>query len=408
MLLKRRRFMFKIELTQQEAKKASKFASERKASVLTILIDDIAESSAIRQEIGSPVFDELKKIYHDDPFTKIITRNGTGKVIKSQCRSGEIIKHRGDGFLAIFSAPSIAVERALEFQEYLHHHGHEKMKIRIGISMGQVILDELIHKDVFGCHANWAARAEAMSDVGHILITRGVYENAVEWLPKNDPRFSWKRHGSYKLREKEQALELFEPYNSEITNPLDKIRGTYRPELPENFTPELSKKSTSKLQVEIWNEDRNRNISVVPKNRDISVVPKNSEFPLYKPGDKVSVCLKSSENAYVYILNIGPKGHITPLFPNKLCQDNDVKANEILRFPDEKADFDWELQEPFGRELIKVFATKTPADMDEWVKGTLFEKTDTRDIRVVSNSFKKMPPNQWAEASCSFVVSKPE
>jgi len=399
--------MLKTGLTQQETEKVKKFASERKASVLTILIDDIAESSAIRDEIGSPAFDELKKKYHDDPFTRIITRNGTGKVIKSQCRSGEIIKHRGDGFLAIFSAPSVAVERALEFQDHLYYHGHEKMKIRIGLSMGQVILDDLIHKDVFGCHANWAARAEAMADVGHILVTRGVYENAVEWLPKNDPCFSWKRHGSYKLKKKERALEIFEPYNADITAPLEKIRGDYCPELPENLVPESLKNPSSKLQIEIWNEGINRDITIVPKKRDIAVVPKNAEFPLYKPGDKVSVYLKSSENAYIYILNIGPEGHITPLFPNKLCQDNYVKADTILRFPDEKADFDWELQEPFGRETIKVFATKTPADMSEWMKGTLFEKADTRSIKVVSKSVEKMPPDQWAEASCSFVVSKP-
>jgi len=69
-----------------------------------------------------------------------------------------------------------------------------------------------------------------------------------------------------------------------------------------------------------------------------------------------------------------------------------VKAGRIFRFPDETAGFDWELQEdekaesdsqlqePVEPETIKVFATKTPADM-EWMKTTLSEQTDIRDIK---------------------------
>jgi len=66
------------------------------------------------------------------------------------------------------------------------------------------------------------------------------------------------------------------------------------------------------------------------------------------------------------------------------------------------------LQEPVGTEIIKIFATKTPADMSKWMKEMWFEPADHRNIRVVaSNSIQKMPPDQWTEASCSFVVFKP-
>jgi len=397
-------FIGLISLTKQEVDKIMKFASERKASVITFLISDILHPSLK----GYSAFDELKEKYHDKPFMEIITRNGTGKVIKSQCRSGEIIKHRGDGFLAIFSDPSIAVERALAFLHHQHHHGHEKIRVRIGISMGQVILGELIHKDVAERYANWAARAEAMSEAGHILVTRGIYENAVEWLPKNDPCFSWKRHGSYQLRKREKELELFEPYNTSITAPLVKPRGICKDDTKFYDKEFISKEFIGRIndkapfQINIWTEKKGSSSKI----QDVKVVPKIESFQ-YNIGDKIAVCFESTEDAYVYIFNIGPTGDITPLFPNQLCRDNYVKAGMTYKFPSDIADFDWELQEPTGTEIIKVFATKTPADMSKWMKEMWFERADSRNIRVIaSKSIEKMPPDQWTESSCSFVVVK--
>lgn len=430
--------MLENEWTNQELDKVEKFASENKASVLTIMYDDIERSSVTTEQIGDDAFDELKEKYHDKPFIEIVTRKGCG----------EIIKHRGDGFMTVFLEPSAAVEYALELQQKFYKDG--KIKVRIGLDMGQVRVKDMgVHKDLIGRHANWAARAETMSDAGHILVTRPVYDDASAWICKS--RVSWKRHGFYNLKKGEQPLELFEPYNANLIQPLEQPRGnkagdermdcsrcgfsvkvqdTFRCKVcgdsgicKEHYDPnyqqcvkctsemfpkgtELNsdtknlldlKNANSAFRIKVWSEE-NRNIKVTPR----------AEFSKYKIGDKVAVYFESTEDAYVYIFNIGPKGDITPLFPNKLCQNNCVKANMVFRFPDEKANFEWELQEPAGTEIIKVFATKTHvADMSIWMKEMRFSKADTRNIKVVSKSVEKMPPDQWAESSCSFVVFKP-
>jgi len=388
--------MSEQELTEQDVDKIKKFASKKQAAVLTILIDDIVGSCRIAEEMGDEKYRKFKEEVHDKPFMEIITRDNKGEVIKA-IGKGKIIKSRGDGFLAVFSEPSTAVECALELQEKFHKH--KEISIRIGLSMGQVILETVgVHTDVVGRFANWAARAEAASESGHILVTRGVYENASAWLPNSKAR--WKRHGFYVLKEGEQPLEFFEPYNANTTEPMEKPRSGIckDPELPhaKEFTGIINPETP--FRINVWMEKKGE----PSRYRNITVVPKIESFQ-YKLGDKVAVCFESTQDAYVYMFNIGPTGDITDLLPNKFCKDNDMKAGIIYKFPDDKASFDWELHEPVGTEIIKVFATKTPADMER-MKETLFEATDTcRNIKVVS----RMSPDQWAEASCSFVVSKP-
>jgi len=197
--------------TEHEFDKIEKFASENKAHVLTIMYDDIVGSSTMAEQFGAVVFRELKENYNKT-FIKIVTRN----------RHGDVIKTRGDGFMSVFTEPSSAVECALELQQVFDEHG--KLRVRIGLDMGQVYKQgEGILRDLIGNHANWAARAEAMSDVGHILVTRSVYNDASSWIHKS--LVSWKRHGLYRLKETEEALELFEPYNANLIKPLDKPRG---------------------------------------------------------------------------------------------------------------------------------------------------------------------------------------
>ena len=387
-------FIGLFRLTKQEAEKIMKFASERKASVITFLINDIVGSCRMSEEMGDEKYRKLKEEVHDKPFMEIITRKG----------SGEVIKFGGDGFFAVFAEPSIAIERALELQEKFHEH--KEISIRIGLSMGQVIVQQVgVHKDMVGHFANWAAKAKATSEGGHILVTRGVYENAI--ISKN--KANWKRHGFYELKEGKQSLELFEPYNPNTTEPMvkpcvickDDTKFYNKEFISKEFIKVINREVP--FQINVWTEKK----GYPSEFQDINVFPKIESFQ-YNIGDKIAACFESTEDAYVYIFNIGPTGDIIPLLPNRLCKDNYVKAGMTYKFPSDIADFDWELQEPVGTEIIKVFATKTPADMSKWMKEMWFEPADHRNIRVIaSKSIEKMPPDQWAEASCSFVVFKP-
>ena len=92
--------------------------------------------------------------------------------------------------------------------------------------MGQVRVESSggdVPRDVFGRHVDWAARAESLADASHIIVTRSVYTDASGWLHKS--KVSWKKHGYYLVKEGEEPIEVFEPYNANITQPMSLLNG---------------------------------------------------------------------------------------------------------------------------------------------------------------------------------------
>jgi formylglycine-generating enzyme required for sulfatase activity len=92
--------------------------------------------------------------------------------------SGRIVKHMGDGFLAIFDSPLEATRCAIVIQQNISARNMAVpktnwMQYRIGINLGDVIEDS---EDVFGDGVNIAARLQAAADPGGVNISGGVYE----------------------------------------------------------------------------------------------------------------------------------------------------------------------------------------------------------------------------------------
>ena len=184
--------------------------------VFVVFFDDMKGSTVLKERMAAASDEQAFQILrkeHDALVTEAITRDGAGEVIKST----------GDGLLAIFHKPSVAVERAVEIQERLHEHPF--IKVRIGLDMGEVSVesDSLRRGDAFGRHVDWAARAMEMADAGHICVTRTVYTDAFSWIRKS--RIAWKEHGPHRLKPGEVPLEIFEPYNANVVTPLETLRG---------------------------------------------------------------------------------------------------------------------------------------------------------------------------------------
>jgi class 3 adenylate cyclase len=197
------------------AASATRGAIEEESCVRVVLFDDMRGSAVLKErfaeESDEEAFHALRR-EHDELVGDIIHAGG-----------GEVIKSTGDGLIALFSRPSIAVERAIEIQDVLHAHPH--LRVRIGIDMGEIkVARRAGHAvDAFGRHVDWAARATALATDGHICVTRPVYDDAFSWITKK--RIAWKAHGSYQVKRGEPALELFEPYNANVVRPSRKLRG---------------------------------------------------------------------------------------------------------------------------------------------------------------------------------------
>ncbi len=91
---------------------------------------------------------------------------------------GRIVKLMGDGMLAEFASVVDAVQCAVEIQREMAERNAEvsqdrKIELRIGINLGDVILDG---DDIYGDGVNVAARLESLAEPGGICISGAVHD----------------------------------------------------------------------------------------------------------------------------------------------------------------------------------------------------------------------------------------
>jgi adenylate cyclase len=98
---------------------------------------------------------------------------------------GRIFKTTGDGMLIEFSSVVDAVRCAVVVQKGMEDRNanlpeRERIRFRIGINVGDVMVDE---GDMFGDGVNVAARIEALAAPGEICVSASVREQIGEKLP---------------------------------------------------------------------------------------------------------------------------------------------------------------------------------------------------------------------------------
>jgi formylglycine-generating enzyme required for sulfatase activity/class 3 adenylate cyclase len=91
---------------------------------------------------------------------------------------GRIIKHTGDGFLAMFDSPLEATRCAIVIQQSVSARNmslphQSRVEYRMGVNLGDVIVDD---DDIYGDGVNIASRLETSATPGTVNISGGVYE----------------------------------------------------------------------------------------------------------------------------------------------------------------------------------------------------------------------------------------
>ncbi len=89
-------------------------------------------------------------------------------------RGGRLVKLMGDGALVEFPSVVEAVEAALAIQRKVEAARDSRIRLRIGINLGDVIIDG---DDIYGDGVNVAARLEALAEPGGICISSIVHES---------------------------------------------------------------------------------------------------------------------------------------------------------------------------------------------------------------------------------------
>ncbi len=79
----------------------------------------------------------------------------------------------------------------------------------------------------------------------------------------------------------------------------------------------------------------------------------------YRPGDSVKIAIRTNEDAYVSIINVGSSGKSHVIFPNKIDTQNKVTGLQVLELPASGV-YRFAAGGPPGLDLIKVIATRKP------------------------------------------------
>ena len=90
----------------------------------------------------------------------------------------------------------------------------------------------------------------------------------------------------------------------------------------------------------------------------------------YAVGEAVRLFVRSNKDAYVTVLNVGPSGNTTMLFPNAAQRDARVRANQVVEIPAQGSGASIRVGGPVGRELIKVIASTSPVPLFDATKLT--------------------------------------
>ena len=115
---------------------------------------------------------------------------------------------------------------------------------------------------------------------------------------------------------------------------------------------------------------------------------------VYAIGEFVHLTAISNEDAFVTVLDIGPSGQTTQLFPNRFQPDNHVFANRPVEIAGGFTGAQIMVQPPTGTELIKVITSTRPISIvpdSQFLPGSgPFRSIDggvralTRDLQVVA------------------------
>jgi class 3 adenylate cyclase len=127
----------------------------------SVLFTDVVGSTTRAAELGDRAWRELLE-RHDQIVDRAVAEHG-----------GRVVKHIGDGALAAFDGPAMAMRCAEELRDAVAELG---LELRSGIHTGEC---EVIGEDLGGLAVHIGARIAALAEAGEIVVSSTVKELVV-------------------------------------------------------------------------------------------------------------------------------------------------------------------------------------------------------------------------------------
>lgn len=149
--------------------------------MLTLLFTAIAGSTALAERLG------------DERYVALLREDAevvAGAITRA---NGRVVKHLGDGFMAVFSSPREAINCALSIHEMQATAALDaRVSNRIGLHAGEVVA---VAGDFLGREVQLAALVAAQAEAGEVLVSPTVRS-----LLEGSGEFAFKGHDPVELR----------------------------------------------------------------------------------------------------------------------------------------------------------------------------------------------------------------
>ena len=152
----------------------------------------------------------------------------------------------------------------------------------------------------------------------------------------------------------------------------------------------------------------------------VAAKPHNTSFAVkawtdkkeYEINEKIVFYVKAEKNGYLTMLDVGPNGNITVIFPNKYHRENFIRAGVTYQVPSPNYGFEFDVQGPAGLERIKAIVTLSKVsllklDLDKGFHSVKGETTrGARTIQALSKQVNSVDSSAWAEAYSEIFIFK--
>jgi hypothetical protein len=245
-------------------------------------------------------------------------------------------------------------------------------------------------------YAMSASQLEIIAYFQYQLRRRGFYDGPVdgEFNPAVDEAIANYRAALGLSREPKIDEEFFKSYltadHSRIARPAQPARVSAAPQSPDVNAVQSQQASAAPQAAPAPAASAPLALSLAPAASAplaLSLAPANNTTR-FAPGERFSVVVRPSEDAYVYCYLQDENARITRFYPNRFAKDALVPAAQPLRLPGAMR-FELVMNSKGVKETVSCFATRRDVSvaLPGQVVGTDFEPLAVRSIDPIRNAF---------------------
>lgn len=141
--------------------------------------------------------------------------------------------------------------------------------------------------------------------------------------------------------------------------------------------------------------------------------PSGDLVPTYQVGSNISIGVRVTESAFVYLFNVKATGEITQIIPNRIDeagQSNFVNAGETKFFPPRNARYTFSVDGPTGTDKVIALASKESLDVSQLANFQSDPSIASSNIgeqgfaQTLSIIIRPKPQNSWVTDTVLFNV----